>query len=183
MLIVEGPDGAGKTTLIQRLSEDLRLPVAERVVTKDAEPMADLVKWVEHNIACGLHPVIYDRHRLISEPIYGPALRDSVEPGFDNLRWLRNQQQRLRILNPFVIFCLPPIEMVEANVSHDDDNKVVRQNIRLIYWLYFNLAASWTTPSLVWDYTLDNNSYRGNTRYDALKGDVVQWMWAKGLKK
>lgn len=182
MLIVEGPDGAGKTHLIKRLQDDFGMPVAPRVVSKNAEAMVDLVKWVEVNLKQGLIRMIYDRHRLISEPIYGPVLRSDMERGFDNMRWLSSMQQRLRALEPMVVFCLPPIDSVLANVVGDDDNRVVQDQIRTIYHLYFNLAASWPPQwKFVWDYTSDVPSYKGNTQYDLLRSDISHWLWKKGL--
>lgn len=182
MLIVEGPDGAGKTTLVERLSKELDMYVMPRVVSKNAEAMVDLVQWVHDDVTSGLKRAIYDRHRLISEPIYGPVLRGNIEPGFDNMRWLRDYQRKFRELEPFVIFCLPPLETVLKNVESDEDNQVVHKAISIIYWLYHNVAASWPTPSVVWDYTVpEENTYRGATRYDSLHSDVTDWLWKKDL--
>lgn len=181
MLIVEGPDGAGKTTLVERLSKDLEMYVMPRVVSKDAEPMTDLVQWVHDDVTSGLKRALYDRHRLISEPIYGPVLRGRMEPGFDNIRWLRDYQRKFRELEPFVIFCLPPIASVLNVVDGDDDNQVVQGHIELIYWLYHNMAALWPTPSAVWDYTTQESTYRGSTKYDSLHSDITDWLWKKDL--
>lgn len=182
MLIVEGPDGAGKTTLVNRLSKELDMYVMPRVVSKDAEAMVDLVNWVHEDVTSGIKRALYDRHRLISEPIYGPVLRGRMEPGFDNIRWLKDYQRKFRELQPFVIFCLPPLEQVLKNVDGDTDNAVVGGQIELIYWLYHNMAALWPTPSAVWDYTVpEENTYRGATRYDSMHSDITDWMWKKGI--
>lgn len=173
MIIVEGPDGAGKTTFVTRLSESLKLPVAPKVVDSDTNAMVDLVKWVEINLSDGLKPVIFDRHRLISEPIYGPLLRaEGMHPGFNNLHWLRERQGELRRMKPLTIFCLPPLEVVQGNVDGDSDNKVIYPYIKEIYWLYFNQAAR-TPHALVWDYTRD--SFEGFARI------TQQWLQKKGL--
>jgi hypothetical protein len=179
MLIVEGPDGGGKSRLIQRLSEDLKYPVAPRVVSKDTQMMVDLVDWVEKNLKNGLQPVIYDRHRLISEPIYGPVLRQNMQPGFDDMTWLYAKQQEIRALEPFVIFCLPPFERVQSNVESDEDNKVVREAIRTIYWLYFHQASTWKNYSSVWDYTADIAS--DGYHYQCLLDEITGWLYEKGF--
>ena len=44
MIIVEGPDGAGKTTVLQDLKTVFDLPVAPRVVSKETEAMVDGVR-------------------------------------------------------------------------------------------------------------------------------------------
>jgi len=152
MLIVEGPDGAGKTTLVNELAARLQWPIMPRVVSKDTEAMVDLVKWVQDDMELGFSPRIYDRHRLISEPIYGPVIRATLEPGFDNLGWLAGMQYQLREIQPVVIWCLPSLSRVMTNLAHDEDNRVVRDKIRQIYWLYHNACASWPIQCYVWDY-------------------------------
>jgi len=165
------------------LAESLQMYVMPRVVSKDAEPMTDLVRWTHEDVTSGLKRAVYDRHRLISEPIYGPALRSQMEPGFDNIRWLRSYQQKLRALEPFVVFCLPPVETVVANVDGDEENKVVWPHTELIYWLYHNAAATWPEPTVVWDYTKDDelHTYRGNSRYSWLLSDITKWLFEKGM--
>lgn len=160
MIIVEGPDGGGKTTLINNtLVERTGLPVAPRVVSKDAEAMTDLVKWTEENVRQGWQDVIYDRHRLISEPIYGPILRERFEQRFDNPEWLHEMFFELyHRVQPLIIYCLPPFSVVWKNVRNDDENKVVqdKQNIRAIYGAYLNramLEGVLYKDAFIYDYT------------------------------
>lgn len=142
MIIVEGPDGAGKTTLVKELSAHFNIPIEPRVVSKDAEAMVDLKMWTERNVHRGFQYSIFDRHRLISEPIYGAVLRRRFEPGFDDPQWLYLMYYQLYMLcRPVIIYCLPPYKTVRANILHDEDNKVVRNSIRRIYALYVAKAA------------------------------------------
>lgn len=160
MIILEGPDGAGKTTLIETLRERFDLPVAPRVVSKEAEAMVDLKRWVELNVVSGFQNMIFDRHRLISEPIYGAVLRQSFEPGFDDWRWFTLQCYLFyRRVHPILIYCLPPYEEVRKNVHTGDDNKRVKDSIRKIYALYTAKAgydhAMWGAQ--IYDYTHPEN--------------------------
>ena len=142
MLIVEGPDGAGKTTLINQLQQHFpTLEVAPRVVTKDAEAMTDLKEWVKQNLEEGWQWKIFDRHRLISEFIYGPLLREAQEPGFNDLVWAYNSLSKLEELYPLIIYCLPPLETVKANLHGDPDNKVVEGRVEALYTSYVHRAA------------------------------------------
>ena len=50
MIILEGPDGAGKTLLAQRLSEELHVPVQPKVVQSDMTSEVDLVDWCGREI-------------------------------------------------------------------------------------------------------------------------------------
>lgn len=143
MIIIEGPDGSGKTTLIKQLAGVTQLPIAPRVVSKDAEAQVDLVEWVEQNLKQGFQATMFDRHRLISEPIYGPTLRAKAEPMFDNFIWLSNQLHRFYGMGPVIIYCLPPFEAVWESVRSDPDNKVVHdeRTARAIYNLYVTRAS------------------------------------------
>lgn len=141
MIIVEGPDGGGKTTLIRRLSEDLGLRIAPRVVAQDTTAMVDLKLWVEENLNLGYHMKLYDRHRLISEPIYG-AVKNRVEPGFDDLGWMTAMMSNFYEIEPTIIYCLPPKAAVIHNVQHGyDDNSAVFSQIEVIYSAYIAKAA------------------------------------------
>lgn len=161
MIIVEGPDGAGKTTLISQLQERYGFEVAPRVVTKGAEAMVDLQLWVEENIEAGFQYRIFDRHRLISEFIYGPLLRKEQQPGFTDLTWSWIQLERLYTrVNPLVIYCLPRLEVVAENVFNSgDENKVVLEHIEAMYTAYVHRASLDLTfrpmHTFVWDYTRD----------------------------
>lgn len=142
MIIVEGPDGSGKTTLIEYLADRLEVPVAPRVVSKDTEAMVDLQEWVAEDVKKGPEPIIYDRYRLFSEAVYGPILRDTAQPGFDQIMWFGYHFQTL-IGNrqPLILYCLPPLEVVLANLDGDDDNKAVVDKARAIYSAYVAQAA------------------------------------------
>lgn len=165
MIIVEGPDGAGKTTLINQLVEVTGLPVAPRVVSKDAEAMVDLKKWTEDNVAKGWQSIIYDRHRLISEPIYGSVLRNKFEPGFDDPTWLYLMNHQLyQVVNPIIIYCLPPFETVLDNTKDDPDNAVVAgHKIRKIYAQYVAKFASdmALNPQNTFKYDYTDTTYKG----------------------
>lgn len=142
MIIVEGPDGGGKSTLVQKLAHELRLPVADKVVASDTTAMTDLVKWTEDNVARGFQPTIFDRHRLISEPIYGPILKSRQDPKFCDLTWMSQQLWLFYGCKPVIIYCLPDIRTVRRNVTKvDTENEVVAGRIAAIYAGYVNRAT------------------------------------------
>lgn len=156
IIIIEGPDGSGKTTLVNMLKEELGIGVAPRVVSKETNAMTDLQAWVDDNLDGGLVPTIFDRHRLISEPIYGPLIRGTAQPGFSELHWLAPRLKRLYLMKPIIIYCLPPLEEVMANLENDPDNASVVKKTEAIYQAYVNKVAIdlMLAPRapLVWNY-------------------------------
>lgn len=160
MIIVEGPDGGGKTTIVKVLTEWTGFPVMPRVVSKDTEAMTDLKKWVEEDNDRGTSLAIYDRHRLISEPIYSPILREEQTPGFTDWVWMAEQLGRLHRRMPLMVFCLPPLETVLENTLDDPDNIAVAHKMQAIYAAYVHRAAMeksrWPSLTIIYDYTKDS---------------------------
>lgn len=142
MIIVEGPDGSGKSTLVTTLAQRLRLPVAGKVVGSDTQPLVNIREWTEDNVARGFQPVIFDRHRLISEPIYGPAMRKRQDADFYDLTWLSSMMWQFYQAKPIIIYCLPDILTVRENVLREDtDNSAVKDHIVAIYAGYVARAS------------------------------------------
>lgn len=150
MIIVEGPDGAGKSTLVKLLSEKLNLPVAAKVVSSDTQPMTDLVAWTESNVAAGFQRTIFDRHRLISEPIYACFRDGDPTASFMDLGWLAEQMWHFYQVKPILIYCLPRLQTVVANVKNPStDNGAVAEWIEHIYAGYVARAAADMSRGLV----------------------------------
>jgi len=168
LLIIEGPDGGGKSTLVERLSSDLRLPVAPKVVGSNTQPLVALKTWVENNIAAGFQQTIFDRHRLISEPIYAPAMARSPQPEYFDFGWMSEMTTLFYGLRPIIIYCLPAPGVVYGNVADEaTDNEIILPMIEQIYAGYVNRAALDCTRggiARIYNYK--------STRYD----DLVGWV-------
>ncbi len=75
MIIIEGMDNTGKTTLIHQLSQQFKLPSA-RTGTYPRK-VSDILNW--HNRASAApRTLILDRHPAISDLVYGPIIRGST---------------------------------------------------------------------------------------------------------
>ena len=163
MIIFEGPDGAGKTTLIKKISEMYDLPVAPRVVGTDTQPLVDLRQWVEDNLAADRYKLlsantIFDRHRLISEPIYSLAMGGDRDDRFWDLHWLRISMDKFYACEPLIVWCLPPIDEVIRNCE-DESNRFVRPFIQKIYRGYMTEIARWGACQYSWQLTYDYKNH------------------------
>lgn len=168
MIIIEGPDGAGKTTLARRLHQDLNekgLEVGLNISTGDVpkdpvQKMMDaiqgLFKW-QHDPKHH-RPVIYDR-LIFSEFIYGPILRGNLVPGI-NAQSLTAITKLIASQQVPVIMCLPPFESVQAKVANSDQLEGVNDRIERIYNGYESLFVAlaeepdeYRLPLFLHDYT------------------------------
>lgn len=185
MIVVEGPDGAGKTKLVERLEKDLRLPVMPKVVNSEAEPLVDLKEWVNtteykmRRMKDTASPHIFDRHRLVSELIYGPVLRQELEEGFEDLDWLAGALLEFYSARPVLICALPPWPLILGNVVATNQPKKIQNNWKQIYWSYHCWVAQHRRAITVWDYTTGS--------YNDLLAEVIHrltkdWSWDLKMK-
>ena len=168
MIIVEGPDGAGKSTLIRMLAEHHDFQIMDRACTSDdgIDPTTlSLRDWVDKDLSLSnWHPGVYDRYPLYSEPIYGLITRRRLATGFDDMEWLRRSMLMLRQKQPMVIFCFPPKEVVRHNIQANhtmttDHMRQVNDNATQLWQAYSVRIAQELTvggTTRIWDYTAQN---------------------------
>lgn len=113
LIVIEGCDGSGKTTLVQQLIEDRRLPYFV-VVTGARASRATLyemqfeLNWLNRHSPG--QRIICDRHRRISECIYGPAYgRPAV---WDDHMVVDHVLREVDVL----IYCRPDSQVIADNV-------------------------------------------------------------------
>lgn len=175
MIVVEGPDGAGKTVMVQRIMEMWpevpELTLVPRSVSKEAKSLVQLDDYVDDNLALGFGPRLYDRFALISAPCYIPLPKPTFQGRFRDIDWLKAKHHQLQKIDPLIVLCLPPLETVVNNVMSDPDNEVVRDSIEKIYCLYLQFAATQVhnTSCMIWNYT-DPDSDFSLDRLDNLLG-------------
>lgn len=155
-VIIEGPDGAGKDTLIEQLLKELpQLTKHERASTSVGGPVPDLQEWHMRDLA-GIRdhvPSIYNRHPVISEPIYGRIVREQPFGWYGRPGWTRMQRELLAA-HCMLVMCLPPLRVVEANVQSTQDGQMagVVPHIRDIWRAYSN-GPVWPGIQAWYDYT------------------------------
>lgn len=160
-VIVEGCDGAGKTTLIQKLQYDFpQLELHPRFATSKEGPLDNLATLVyEDEAEMASRRWLYDRHPVISEYIYGLHLPTrKVNPEFLTYDFYRIV--RMIESSAFVIFCHPPFDVVKMNVEHEEQMPGVVEHLEELYDAYAAQRITWAGYySATYDYT-DPKSYR-----------------------
>lgn len=155
-IILEGPDGGGKTRLLEAFQVQYPLLVrGQKASTSLKGPVKNLAAWVttEFKVMDGSIPVmIYDRHPVISEPIYGPIARGGAQPGFSPSPWLSSARLEM-YSRTYVIWCIPPLEQCQKAVAADRDMPGVTENIDELHAAYLRAMHEWTGPGMRYDLT------------------------------
>lgn len=168
-VVVEGMDGTGKSTLIQTIMEKCRskfftgvsnpyFDLHPRASSSVDGPVASLDHWVEKDVALMPYftgPNIYDRHPLISEPIYGPVTRGKVPGKFNDPGWIRYFRNRLVHQGTVIIFCDPGWEVIQSNLDKSADAQMpgVIEKSSVLYDYYCDASLAWPGLQMRYDYT------------------------------
>lgn len=184
MIVLEGPDGGGKTTLLKRLCEATGLPAHPRASDSKTGPVEDLYYWTKNDLKTwDTQPLsIYDRHPLTSEHIYGPNVRGQVRPGFEMKNKELAYMRRFFRDHILLIVCLPPKEIARANLDAEPQMPGVLENYDYIYECYRMMPLIWPLSCHVamYDYTVAEHKKHG---YDeilaAAKHHTYTWRGVK----
>ena len=166
MIILEGPDGGGKTTLLKQLTSATGLPAHERASHSTKGPRTDLYEWTTQDmLSWHEQPLaIYDRHPLTSEHIYGPTVRGSVRPGFEMTNPAIAYMRRYMRRHALVVICLPSLDTVRENVAGEiGQMDGVLENIEHIWECYRMMLHIWPLDSHIcrYDYQAPDEAEHG----------------------
>lgn len=154
MIVVEGCDGTGKSSLVKLLSAQLNVPIHGRACTSQGGPIKDLFEWAAQDVdTFHTQPcAVYDRHPFISEYIYGPIARGRIDSRFHGQQ--ARSITRKFAYNALVIYCDPGMKAVSSNIRHTSQNQMpgVNDNADAIYLSYASLMHYWPGQKIVWDY-------------------------------
>lgn len=136
LIVVEGPDGCGKSTLIERLSREsarhfvhIRRSGAPKTLD-DLRGIATLLTAA----ASSAVSVVCERHPFISEIIYGETLR-----GANRLSDLYSPAMiRSTLIDTVerIIYCRPPTEYIEEGILSKPQLKGVAEKLPLLVESY-----------------------------------------------
>lgn len=165
MIIVEGPDGSGKSTLIENLGlerkrlKSIRGGVGGTRFNGTGDGVAGwggndpaLLAYTRKVIEVGPKaPIAFDRFHL-SEVAYGPLLRNLQEVDEPSLELLTAYLRQERIQ---VVMCLPPFEDTLANVVREGRERPHYQTDDFLQKAYAEFVRLAPWASIVYDYTKD----------------------------
>lgn len=142
MIIVEGMDNTGKTTLIQRLiRESGRGKLAAMVSLGPNQPTLKQFHWIDKQIkdSClGNQLMVYDRFLPICDAVYGPILRKGS-------LWSNNHLILLELLekaNPLIIYARPHKDSVITGFSDGREQMDgVIENAQFLLKAYDNIMV------------------------------------------
>ena len=156
MIIIEGPDGAGKSTLAESLARDLDLNILKMTINGGQSAAEYLQK-----LQCD--GVVMDRC-WISEQIYSDIFGREPRLDVDECEWLTDVCADSNI--PIVIV-LPPLPVVMARlVKRGDEHEEVIANIDEIYRRYVDWIDNHAGQCVV----VDDNGV------EACKSEVLKCM-------
>lgn len=155
-IIIEGPDGSGKTGLYHRLvvGYGFRAAGHDGGPPKDAADAWSRLAWLG-----AYSPAVRDRCPAISDIIYSELLeREAMVDPADYWKWLD-------VFSPVVIFCRPPLEVILSHAIIEKPHKarghvdaIKNKRSRLVE-LYDRTAAIVQQrshcPVFIYNYTVD----------------------------
>lgn len=150
VIILEGPDGGGKTILGRRLSAHFQYPVLKR---DKQDPflwaISEMSAWSEKPLR------IYDRFPLIGEYIYGPVWRQKIHPSFDGDEVYPVLERFYR--DTLIIYCRPPRQQILINCASFPQSQPQAKDPTLhvrIIEAYDEIFTE--VPHKIYDYTQDS---------------------------
>ena len=171
MIIVEGPDGAGKSTLIEHLEREFRSlergpkfsPPSGRECPTEEDCNAT-VEWYTR-VLLERTPIehwttIFDRF-FISEIVYGSAVRGKIAFSFSGFRLY---VQALDLCLPMIVYCRPPLTVIESNVMNSEHMEGVEDNLLGIVRRYddtMQLMARMLDDGVILQYDYTDPDYLG----------------------
>jgi hypothetical protein len=169
IVVVEGPDGAGKTTLIEQIrrrSKRYFWILRPSCSPKEKNEILRLLRWVSSRPE--KLDILFDRHPAISEQIYGPIFR-----GINNLVEFEGAKATRALLGgvSMIIYCRPSEERIKRNVQHTPQMNGVAEHTEKLIKAYDSLMIELSAFKPVYYYDFEINQNELNTIIDRMWRD------------
>lgn len=180
MLVLEGPDGGGKTYLAQQLVKALdleyRKPSQEVLSSTQGpvNPRALIEWWMIEVQLCEEDPAyerrgVYDRTTYISDPIY------RLVYGEHSAATVRQMRRGIDFLadNAMIVWCIPPWDVtLESlrNQQRDNLEWLDETKAGVVWWAYSVLMATWQA------FSPERNLHYHRENYDQILDEIKEYL-------
>ena len=158
MIIVEGPDGAGKTTIAHEICSEFKLLERRYLGQRDKMYETTIPRTMgalARAVRCDQPAEVYDR-LYFSELVYYQYTTGKCQ---FNSEQQDAVEKVIEALDIPVIFCIPPLEVVRMNIMEKKQMNGVQLNIDEI-WNEYGLRAIGMIPrsnTMLYDYTKESS--------------------------
>lgn len=156
MIIFTGMDNSGKTTLVNRVSQKINLPVVHSLGAKhtpDEKNLWLLDQLTREKVIPG--SAIFERFLPLEEMVYGKVLRGETLYNLDD-----PYMKTLKDLDPTIIYTRPSSEVIFNFGEREQMEGVIEQKVKLLMaWddlMWSMKAQGWNI--IVYDYTLEKEN-------------------------
>lgn len=145
--VLEGPDGAGKTTFAKRLVENLAGYRTEHFGPPTQPPLEEYLHWLVDQDAKG-HRMIIDRFHL-GESVYGPIFRGTL--GLNRYE-LTAIEWALMVRGYMMVHVSQPLKTLVDSLERRGDQMVKVNQLTKILELYWDVTQRSIMPYDSYDY-------------------------------
>lgn len=159
LVILEGPDGSGKSSLAGRLLKGTGYPtllVKRSGPPGDNETLEFQARWIKEQAESGLN-IMADRHPLISEAIYKPTVRKEGNAPW-NVFDVRDVLERYDFKHLLLIYCRPDFERMKKSSRVEQQMPGVLSNFRALveeYDRWMQILQDGHVPIVTYDFDAD----------------------------
>lgn len=155
MIIVDGLDNTGKTTLVNRLVKDLRLELAPKSpgpVSRN-EMMVYMGPYLLDKFPWETQGIIFDRFPIITEFPYGYAVRGNVNFTPEDFYYTMGL---LRLHKPIFVYCTRDIDRVMETFDEREQMEGVKGVTLEITKNYETLMSFFPFPVFIYNFDTDS---------------------------
>lgn len=140
VILLEGPDKCGKSTLAKNLSNLLDIPIRKHSETRSAqEALGSAVQVLNEYTG---EDEIWDRFYYPSDLVYGELVGDYTIPVGLRSFYLSYVEQRLQFFETVVVYCYAPIETMIKRLEEEPDHYVNAKQLKAVRAAYKEIVYS-----------------------------------------
>lgn len=146
MIILEGPDGAGKSTLATHLVD------LHKVGLYHFDSKSSLTDYAWPMLVDTSEVIVFDR-AWQSDEAYKKIRKDQ---GRIKL-WQRSMLEGMAVArNCIVVYCLPLLDILRLNYDKNGDDFITKEDLNDLCVEYYKIYANEELPKILFDYTRHN---------------------------